>query len=437
VVAANPSQLIITREPPSQVIAGKAFTFRVTVEDPYNNVVTTYPGSVTVELASNPGTGSLGGTVTVTPTRGVATFSDLLLDTAGNGYSLEATTNGTPAITSLASTSFNVRPADASQFYLKTPPPGTITAGDRFGLTVWAEDAYGNLVTSYIGKVTVALEDNPGGGTLGGRLSVTARHGVATFENLVLKVAADGYTLQVTAKKLTPITTAPFDVIPAAASQLVVTTQPPGTVDVNQTFGFTVAEEDAYGNVENTFQGNVTVSLRNNPTGANLGGTLTVNAQNGVATFTDLTLDKPGDGYTLQAATSGVSSATTRHFKVVTGSTPGIVITPSITAASNLSVAALSPLVGGAALAPLVDNPAPVVDSAPTSTAGAVSPSAPVVGSISARSQAGGRPAHPLIRTGVSPKGPIDRFAHRAHVARMSRAHRASSAERAGMGGRS
>ena len=42
-----------------------------------------------------------------------------------------------------------------------------------------------------------------------------------------------------------------------------------------------------------------------------LGGTLTLPVTNGVADFNDLTLDKPGTGYTLQAtsATAGMSSA--------------------------------------------------------------------------------------------------------------------------------
>ena len=42
--------------------------------------------------------------------------------------------------------------------------------------------------------------------------------------------------------------------------------------------------------MDTNFSGSVAVALSNNPGGATLGGTLTVTAQDGVATFSDLTL---------------------------------------------------------------------------------------------------------------------------------------------------
>ena len=97
-----------------------------------------------------------------------------------------------------------------------------------------------------------------------------------------------------------------ISVTPAAATRLAVTTQPPGTVAAGSGFGLTVSAEDSYGNVATPFTGGVAVALANNPGGATLGGTLTVNAVNGVATFSGLTLDKTGSGYTLQATSSGL-----------------------------------------------------------------------------------------------------------------------------------
>jgi hypothetical protein len=41
----------------------------------------------------------------------------------------------------------------------------------------------------------------------------------------------------------------------------------------------------------------VTISLEANPSNATLSGDLTVNAVAGVATFTDLDLNRPGTGY--------------------------------------------------------------------------------------------------------------------------------------------
>ena len=58
------------------------------------------------------------------------------------------------------------------------------------------------------------------------------------------------------------------------------------------------------------------VALLNNPGGATLGGTLSVTAQSGVATFSGLTLDEPGTGYTLQVSSNGLTAATTEAFNV-------------------------------------------------------------------------------------------------------------------------
>ena len=58
-----------------------------------------------------------------------------------------------------------------------------------------------------------------------------------------------------------------------------------------------------------TASNTVSVAFANNPTGATLGGTLSVTASQGVATFSGLTINKAGSGYTLQVSSSGLSSA--------------------------------------------------------------------------------------------------------------------------------
>jgi len=58
----------------------------------------------------------------------------------------------------------------------------------------------------------------------------------------------------------------------------------------------------------------LTIRLRDNPSGSRLGGAITKHAVNGVAKFTDLTLNKPGNGYTLTASSPGLKSATSNTF---------------------------------------------------------------------------------------------------------------------------
>jgi hypothetical protein len=139
---------------------------------------------------------------------------------------------------------------------------------------------------------------------------------VATFSGLTLNKAASGYTLVVTSSGLGEGVTNAITVTPAAASKLVITQQPPGTVKVNTGFGFQASIEDTYGNVVTTAGNTVKVAFANNPTGATLGGTLTVTASQGVAAFSGLTINKVGSGYTLQVTSSGLSSAVTNAINV-------------------------------------------------------------------------------------------------------------------------
>ncbi len=77
-----------------------------------------------------------------------------------------------------------------------------------------------------------------------------------------------------------------------------------------------VTVQDSTGQPATTFDGPVTVGLDANPTGGALLGTARVNAANGVATFTDLSVDKAGSGYTLRATTSGATGATSDPFDI-------------------------------------------------------------------------------------------------------------------------
>ena len=100
------------------------------------------------------------------------------------------------------------------------------------------------------------------------------------------------------------------------ATKLVVTTQP-----VNGTAGGTlapivVAAQDAAGNIARSFTGTVSMALTANPGGATLKGATAVSAVAGVATFSALTLDKAGTGYTLTASAAGLTSATTSPFNL-------------------------------------------------------------------------------------------------------------------------
>ncbi len=92
----------------------------------------------------------------------------------------------------------------------------------------------------------------------------------------------------------------------------------PGDVPAGQPIApaVRVTVQDSTGQPDGDFNGPVTVALAANPAGARLTGGLEVNAANGVATFSDLSVDKVGRGYTLRATTSGAAGATSDPFDI-------------------------------------------------------------------------------------------------------------------------
>ncbi len=118
-------------------------------------------------------------------------------------------------------------------------------------------------------------------------------------------------------------------------SQFAIKTEPPSTVALDSNFGLTVQVTDALGNPASG--GTVTVSLATNPDSATLGGTLSAPVVDGIATFSNLTLNELGTGYTLRVKDSSLAgSQTTSSITVITGNSTNVVI-------SELPVA---PLVG-------------------------------------------------------------------------------------------
>ncbi len=77
----------------------------------------------------------------------------------------------------------------------------------------------------------------------------------------------------------------------------------------------TVLDENS--NVAAQFQGVVTIAIGSNPGGGTLGGTLSVNAVNGVATFAGLSINQPGAGYTLVTSVTGLVSTTSSAFDIL------------------------------------------------------------------------------------------------------------------------
>ncbi|QSQ25269.1 hypothetical protein JY651_10210 [Pyxidicoccus parkwayensis] len=330
VQAGAASKLAFTTQP-ANVTAGATFStsVKVTVQDAFGNVVTTPSINVGIVIGNNPGGATLGGTSTVATASGVATFSNLTLSRTGTGYTLVASSGTLPAV---ASTAFDVSAGAASQLVFTVAPTNT-TAGASFtpDVQVGVRDASGNPVTSSTASITLALGNNPGGGTLAGTTTVTAVGGVATFPGVSLARAGTGYTLTASSTGLAAATSVTFDVAPGAGTQLAFTVQP-SRAFANQpiTPAVRVSVLDAFGNVSTGASNTVTVALGNNPGSATLGGTLGVSAVSGVASFADLVLNAMGTGYTLTASSGTLTAATSVAFDVVSAGGRFVYVDPAV-----------------------------------------------------------------------------------------------------------
>jgi hypothetical protein len=328
------SQLVFTTQP-TTTSAGTVIapSIQVAARDAAGNTVPAFTGNVTMTIGVNPGAGTLFGTTTVAAVAGVATFNDLLIDKAATGYRLQAAGGGF----NIQSGAFSITGGAATKL-LFTVGPVTTAAGAVISpaVKVTAQDSLGNTATSFTGNVAMAIGTNPAAGSLSGTTPIVAVAGVATFSDLSINKIGTGYTLRATATGLTAATSATFNVIVGPATQLAFTVQPGTAVaGVAISPAVKVTARDAVGNTATSFTGNVSVAIGTNPGGGTLSGTVTVPAVAGVATFSTLSIDKKGTGYTLAASASGLTGATSATFTINAGpvSQLGFIVDPMATTA--------------------------------------------------------------------------------------------------------
>jgi Chitobiase/beta-hexosaminidase C-terminal domain/Pectate lyase superfamily protein len=204
--ALTPAKLAVVQQP-ANALTGATITpaVQVSVEDSSGTVVTTATNPVTLVLAG--GTG-LGGTLTATPQKGVATFSNLTVSTAGT-YTLSASS---PSLTSATSAGFTITapslPAAAKLAFSVQPSNAATQATITPAVQVSVEDSSGTVVTTATNPITVALA---GGTGLGGTLTATPQKGIATFSDLSVSTAGT-YTLSASGTSLTPATSTSFTI---------------------------------------------------------------------------------------------------------------------------------------------------------------------------------------------------------------------------------
>ena len=234
----------------------------VLVRDSVGNVAETSADQVSLALESNAASATLGGTLVTAAQAGRATFSGLSVSAVANGYLLRATS---PSLDAATSEPFNVVDAAAPCRLAFTQPPVRATAGAPIApaLVVAVQRCDGGVIATASDEIRVGLGAGAvEGAQLTGTTTANAAAGSATFADLEVRRAGDGYTLVARAKGLTPATSAAFSVVPGAPAKLVVLDQPDnGVAGQSMRAQVRVIVADANGNRVPTATNPITIAF--------------------------------------------------------------------------------------------------------------------------------------------------------------------------------
>ena len=341
--SATSATIVVSALPPTQLAVGTqpggaqtgstlAPQPVVQIRDASNGIVAGATNQVTATLV---GGGTLTGTTTVTAVNGVASFTNLVVTGPGS-YTLSFTSAG---LTAASSASFTITALPATQLAVSTQPVGGSTGAPLTTQpVVQVRDASNGVVAAATNAVTATL--NGAGGALTGTVTVSAVNGVATFTNLVV-TGPGTYTISFAAAGLVSATSGSITIAALPATKLAISTQPAA---VNVVTG-TVLSTQPVVQVQNVNSGVVagatTAVTATLSAGGTLIGTQTVNAVNGIATFTNLAVNAAGT-YTLTFGATGLTSTPASASFTILPPFIGLKVnaspTATVTNGSNISI---------------------------------------------------------------------------------------------------
>jgi len=276
-----PSEMNITQQP-SRVTAGSAISSSpaVRVLDSFGNTLEDI--EVTVELeGGNFASGST--TSAETNSSGVATFSNLVIHSAGSGYSLNFIINGLEK----SSDSFEVVAASPDPSSSMAEVPNGVT-GEETVITITLEDQFGNAVSGAESGLSVNISgsnsDSPSVSETGNSGEYTASYTPMTAGTDQIEIRYDGSSIEGS-----PFSSTVEPADPNASNSTV--TVDPDQVKVGEASTVTVEVRDD--------NGNLIGGLSNSDFGINLegdasGGSVSETSSTGIYEF-DVTSEEIGD----------------------------------------------------------------------------------------------------------------------------------------------
>jgi uncharacterized repeat protein (TIGR01451 family) len=296
-------------------------------------VTVTVSGSATFsanDLGGSNGSSSLTGTLSSSGS-GSVTITDNMAETVTVSANATGDTEGVADVD--ANVDFGASGAD---HMLVTATDDSATAGGTEVLSLQLVDQYGNAVSSALGMtVTVSgsatvsannIGGSNGSNSLTGTLSSSGSGSVTITDNVAETVTVTGNATGDTEAVANVDDNVTFSA--GAATQVAFSVQPSSAqAGVALAPAIKVQVQDASGNRVTSATDTITLAIGTNPTSGALGGTLTVAAIGGEATFSNLTISRVGDGYTLTSSASGLSGATSNAFNITPGAATQLAFT--------------------------------------------------------------------------------------------------------------
>ncbi len=225
--------------------AGEAFSIRITARDENNNTIVSFAGPA--QLTDD--TGTLDPDITGNFVNGQWTGNNLIITKSQNNVRIRALASGRQSF----SNSFNVNHAALSK-YSFAPISSPQIAGKKFYVSITAQDAYDNTVTSFLSTVSLSV---PGDTTLTPKFTTNFNNG-AWSDSVSLTKSQLGIAITATQGLVSSPSNA-FDVSPGALDRFVfggiASPQKAGTP-----FAISITAVDLYSNVLSAYADSVALS---------------------------------------------------------------------------------------------------------------------------------------------------------------------------------
>ncbi|MFL5345935.1 MAG: lamin tail domain-containing protein [Hyalangium sp.] len=300
--------------------AGEALSpeIEVAIQDELGRTVASASNEVSLQLGPGP-VSALEGTLTVQAVQGVARFPGVVLRQAGVGYTLKATSSG---LADAISPTFEVAPAPPRVLVLALPT--SATAGSVMNAGVTIRDSLGNVATHYRGTVHFTSMDPQA--TLPADYTFTpADEGRHSFD-VVLRTAASSQQITVADTAVASLSaTLSLQIAAAPPAQARFSTQPTNGRVRTALPSVRVELVDAFGNRAPVSSPPVAILLKGGNPASVLSGAVSVSPVDGIATFSELSLDQEGSGFQLTATAGALAPADSAGFNVIDDIPPAVV----------------------------------------------------------------------------------------------------------------